>query len=77
MVSSSKWRVNGECAYKNKDFVNCIFILARNYIGFVVDMDSLVQLHLHFSKDVPKAKAAKPQYEKEPNRDPVLQNQNK
>ena len=26
------------------------FILARNYNGFVVDMDSLVQLDLHFSK---------------------------
>ena len=30
-----------ECAYTNKGFVNCIFILARNYIGFVVDMDLL------------------------------------
>ena len=41
-----------ECACKNKGFVNCIFILARNYNGVVVDMDSLVQLHVHFSKEL-------------------------
>ena len=29
-----------------------IFILARNYNGFVVDMDSLVQVNLHFSKEL-------------------------
>ena len=28
------------------------FILARNYKGFVVDMDSLYQAHLHFSKEL-------------------------
>ena len=41
-----------ECAYKNNGFVNCIFILARNYMVFVVDMDSLVQVNLHFSKEL-------------------------
>ena len=29
-----------------------IFILARNYNGFVVDMDSLVQVNLHFSEEL-------------------------
>ena len=29
-----------------------MFILARNYIGFVVDMQSLVQVILHFSKEL-------------------------
>ena len=28
------------------------FILARNYNGFVVDMDSLVQVNVHFSKEL-------------------------
>ena len=28
------------------------FILARNYNGFLVDMDSLVQVNLHFSKEL-------------------------
>ena len=28
------------------------FILARNYNGFVVDMDSLVPVNLHFSKEL-------------------------
>ena len=28
------------------------FILARNYNGFVVDMDSSIQMYLHFSKEL-------------------------
>ena len=40
MVSESTWRVHGVLR----------FILARNYNGFVVDMDSLGQANLHFSK---------------------------
>ena len=28
------------------------FILARNYKGFVVDMDSLYQVNLHFCKEL-------------------------
>ena len=29
-----------------------IFILARNYNGFVADMDSIVQANLHLSKEL-------------------------
>ena len=42
MVSESTWRVQAVLR----------FILARNYNGFVVDMDSLVQDNLHFSKEL-------------------------
>ena len=42
MVSESTWRVHGVLR----------FILARNYNGFVVDMDSLGQANLHFSKEL-------------------------
>ena len=42
MVSESTWRVPGVLR----------FILARNYNGFVVDMDSLYQAHLHFSEEL-------------------------
>ena len=42
MVSESTWRVH----------VVLKFILTRNYIGFVVDMDSLVQENLHFSEEL-------------------------
>ena len=41
-----------EGAYKNRGVVNFIFILARNYKVFVVDMDSLVQVNLHFSEEL-------------------------
>ena len=42
MVSESTWRVHGVLR----------FILARNYNGFVVDMDSLGQANLYFSKEL-------------------------
>ena len=42
MVSESTWRVHGVLE----------FILARNYNGFGVDMDSLGQANLHFSKEL-------------------------
>ena len=40
MVPESTWRVQAVLG----------FILIRNYHGCVVDMDSLVQVNLHFSK---------------------------
>ena len=52
MVFSRTWKENVECAYKNKVFVNSIFVLARNYKVFIVDMDSLVQVNLHFNKEL-------------------------
>ena len=52
MVFSSTWRVHGESADKNTVFVNCMFILARNYKVFMVDMDSVVQVDLHFSLEL-------------------------
>ena len=42
MVSESTWRVHGVLW----------FILARNYNGFGVDMDSLGQANLHFSQEL-------------------------
>ena len=42
MVSESTWRVHGVLR----------FILARNYNGFVVDMDSLGQANPRFSKEL-------------------------
>ena len=42
MVSESTWRVH--------DVLR--FILVRNYNGCLVDMDSLVQMNLHFSKEL-------------------------
>ena len=42
MVSESTWRVHAVLR----------FILSWNYNGFLVDMDSLVQVDLHFCKEV-------------------------
>ena len=42
MVLESTWRVQAVLR----------FILTRNYNGFLVDMDSLVQVNLHFSKEL-------------------------
>ena len=42
MVSESTWRVQAVLR----------FILTRNYNGFVVDMDSLAQVNLHFSTEL-------------------------
>ena len=42
MVSESTWRVHGVLR----------FILARNYNGVVVDMDSLDRAEHHFSKEL-------------------------
>ena len=42
MVSEWTWRVHGVLE----------FILARNYNGFAVDVDSLVQVKVHFSKEL-------------------------
>ena len=42
MVLESTWRVQAVLR----------FILIRNYNGFAVDMDSLVQLNLHFSQEL-------------------------
>ena len=42
MVLESTWRVQAVLR----------FILTRNYIGFLVDMDYLVQVNLHFSKEL-------------------------
>ena len=41
-----------ESPYKNKVFVNCMFILAWNYKVFMVDMDSVVQVDMHFNKEL-------------------------
>ena len=41
-----------ESPYKNKVFVNCMFILARNYKVFMVDMDSVVQVDMHFNQEL-------------------------
>ena len=41
-----------ESAYKNNGFVNYIFILGRNYMVFIVDMDSLVQVNLNFCEEL-------------------------
>ena len=41
-----------ESPYKNKVSVNCMFILARNYKVFMVDMDSVVQVDIHFNKEL-------------------------
>ena len=46
MVWESTWIGHGE--YMDRR----IFILTRNYNGFVVDMDSLDQADLHFSKEL-------------------------
>ena len=42
MVLESTWRVHGVLR----------FIFAKNYNGFVVDMDSLGQANLHFSREL-------------------------
>ena len=42
MVSESTWRVQAVLR----------FILTRNYNVFLVDMDYLVQVNLHFSKEL-------------------------
>ena len=42
MVLESAWRVQAVLR----------LILTRNYNGFLVDMDSLVQVNLHFSKEL-------------------------
>ena len=42
MVLESTWRVQAVLR----------FILTRNYNGFLVDMDYLVQVNLHFSKEL-------------------------
>ena len=42
MVLEGTWREHGVLR----------FILARNYNGFAVDMDFLVQVNVHFSKEL-------------------------
>ena len=50
--SSGHSLVMFESRYENKGFGNRMFIFARNYMFFVVHMDSLIQVNLLFNQEL-------------------------
>ena len=52
MVSSRTWREHVEYSYQNKVFVNCIFVLVRNYKVFFKGIVQATLVEVHFNQEL-------------------------